>query len=123
MKYNSSFIILSNIRFHANHGVLEQERLTGGDFTVSLRAGYNIETAMRSDRVEDTLNYAALYEIIKREMLKPSRLIENVAYRIAESIFAELPGVESLDITVTKQNPPMGGSMDGASVELHLIKQ
>lgn len=122
MNYKEGFVCLDNIRFHARHGVLEQERLTGGDFTVSVRAGYPLEIAMRSDRVEDTLNYATLFEIINKEMQKPSCLLENVAGRIGESIFNALPKVDSLVIKVTKENPPMGGLMDGATVELHLTR-
>lgn len=122
MKITSSFISLDNIRFHANHGVLEQERITGGDFTVSVRVGYPLSVAADSDNVEDTLNYASLYELIKREMQKPSRLLEHVAGRIGESIFSAFPKAENAMVRITKQNPPMGGSMDGASVELHLIR-
>jgi len=120
MKYKEGFVSLENIHFHACHGVIGQERLTGGDFTVSVRARYPLSLAMRSDRVEDTLNYATLYEIINKEMRKPSCLLENVAGRIGESIFAALPKVDSLVVKVTKENPPTGGLMDGASVELRL---
>jgi dihydroneopterin aldolase len=120
MNLMSSFISLRNMRFHAFHGVMPQEQVTGGDFVVSVRAGYDVADAMRTDRVEDTLNYAVLYDLVKREMMKPSQLLEHVAGRIGESIFREMPGVKSLDIELTKQNPPMGADCDGASVELHL---
>lgn len=120
MKVTSSFVCLENVRFHASHGVLEQERLTGGDFIVSVSAACPLAVAMKSDDVADTLNYATLYEIVRNEMQKPSRLLENVAGRIGESVFATLPQVDSLIVKITKTNPPMGGDMDGASVELHL---
>ena len=120
MNLMSSFISLRNMRFHAFHGVMPQEQVTGGDFVVSVRAGYDVADAMRTDRVEDTLNYAVLYDLVKSEMMKPSQLLEHVAGRIGESIFREMPGVKSLDIELTKQNPPMGADCDGASVELHL---
>ena len=121
MIIEKGFVSLDNIRFHVNHGVLEQERLTGGDFTVSVKAGYPLTEAVMTDNVDTTLNYATLYEIIDREMRKPSRLLEHVAGRIGESIFTALPLVDSLVVKITKVNPPMGGLMDGASVELHLI--
>ena len=76
---------------------------------------------MRSDNVDDTLNYAEIFEIINKEMQKPSCLLENVAGRIGKSIFEAMPEIESLDITVAKANPPMGADLDSASVELHLI--
>ena len=88
---------MRNLRFHATHGVMAQERITGGDFE--------------------------LYELVKREMMQPSNLLEHVAGRIGESIFREMAGVTSVDIEVCKVNPPMGADCDGASVELHLTSE
>lgn len=123
MKVSSSYITLRNLRFHATHGVMAQERITGGDFVVTVRVGYDITAAMASDAVDDTLNYAELYELVKREMMQPSNLLEHVAGRIGESIFREMAGVTSVYIEVCKVNPPMGADCDGASVELHLTSE
>ena len=123
MTVKSSYITLRNLRFHATHGVMAQERITGGDFVVTVRVGYDITAAMASDAVDDTLNYAELYELVKREMMQPSNLLEHVAGRIGESIFREMAGVTSVDIDLSKVNPPMGADCDGASVELHLINE
>lgn len=121
MKLSSSYVCLNKVRFHANHGVLPQERTTGGEFVVSLRAKYLFEKAIESDNVEDTLNYAELFDIINKEMQKPSCLLEHVAGRIGKSIFKAMPMVEAIDITVEKINPPMGADVDSSAVELHLI--
>jgi len=123
LKVSSSYITLRNLRFHATHGVMAQERITGGDFVVTVRVGYDITAAMASDAVDDTLNYAELYELVKREMMQPSNLLEHVAGRIGESIFREMAGVTSVDIELCKVNPPMGADCDGASVELHLTSE
>ena len=42
MKLKESYIVLQDLRFHAYHGVLPQERLTGNDYVVNLRIGYDI---------------------------------------------------------------------------------
>lgn len=118
MKLESSYICLENVRFHSRHGVLKQELLTGGEFTISLRAAFSIDKAMHSDAVEDTINYATLYEIIRQEMAQPSQLLEHVAYRICQQIFNRFPAVSSVQLKLTKLNPPMGAHCDGASVEL-----
>ena len=117
----SSFISLRNVRFHAFHGVMPQERRVGADFLVNLRVGYPLEKAMQTDEVGDTLNYAALYAVVKAEMMQPSNLLEHVAGRIADAIVGHFPQVTSIDLELTKQNPPMGADCDGASVEIHLI--
>ena len=121
MRITSSYIILRNVRFHAFHGVMPQERKVGADFLVNLRVGYPLEQAMQSDEVSDTLNYAALYEVVKTEMMQPSYLLEHVAGRIADAIVKHFPQVTSIDLALTKQNPPMGADCDGAGVEIHLI--
>ena len=50
----------------AYHGVMEQERIAGNDYVVNLRIKYPMEQAMLSDDVEDTLNYANVFEIISQ---------------------------------------------------------
>ena len=122
MKVESGYIRLEGLRFHALHGVLPQERLTGGDFLVTLRVGCPLAVAMASDDVKDTLDYAALYRLVEQEMRHPSNLLEHVAGRIAEAIGKAFPQVSSIDLTLTKQNPPMGADCQGASVEVHWKK-
>jgi len=121
MRLTSSYISLRNVRFHAFHGVMPQERRVGADFLVTLRVGYPLEKAMQSDEVGDTLNYATLYAVVQAEMMKPSNLLEHLAGRIADAIVKRFPQVTSIDMELSKQNPPMGADCDGAGVEIHLI--
>ena len=121
MRVESSYIWLRRVRFYAYHGVLPQERRVGGEFLVNLRVGYPLDKAMLSDDVADTLDYAALYGVVKTEMMQPSRLLEHVAGRITQVIGKRFPLVTSIDLELTKLNPPMGADCDGASVEIHLI--
>ena len=121
MKIKDSYIELQDVRFHAFHGVMPQEGRVGADFLVSVRVGIAFEKAMQSDDVEDTLNYAELYQLVQREMAVPSRLLEHVAGRIVKAIGKDFPDVTSIDLKLTKLNPPMGADCAGASVEIHLI--
>ena len=121
MFLNESYIYINALRFHAFHGVMPQERLTGNDYSVDLRVGYDVSSAMLSDDVNDTINYAGLYEIVRQEMSVPSQLVERVAFRIADRISRRYPDVSRMDVKVTKLNPPFGADCHGAGVELHLI--
>lgn len=121
MFLNESYIYINDLRFHAFHGVMPQERLTGNDYSVDLRVGYDVSSAMLSDHVNDTVNYATLYEIVRQEMSVPSQLVERVAYRIADRISRRYLDVTRMDVRVTKLNPPLGADCHGAGVELHLI--
>ena len=117
----SSRIFIAGLRMRACHGVLPQERIVGGDFEVSLSVEYDITRAMATDDVADTLSYADLSELVRREMAVPSNLLEHVAGRIAKTIIERWPQVQSVSLSITKLNPPMGADCDGAGVELHLI--
>ena len=98
---------------------MPQEQQVGGDFLVTLRVGYPLSAAMVSDDVADTLDYGTLYILVEQEMRRPSKLLEHVAGRIADAIGKKFPQVTSIDLTLTKQNPPMGADCMGAAVEIH----
>lgn len=121
MAVKSSYILLENVKFYAIHGVLPQERKVGNDYQVSLRIGYDISRAMVSDDVNDTLNYAEVYQLLSQEMSVPSALLERVAGRIGDRLFRKFPAIQSIDLTIIKVNPPMGADSEGAGVEVHLI--
>ena len=121
MKLTEGYVILKDVRFHAFHGVMPQETKVGADFLVNLRIGYPLGKAMESDEVGDTLNYAEVYDLVKQEMEQPSKLLEHVAGRIVKTISRHYPLVTSIDLTMMKQNPPIGADSEGAGVEIHLI--
>lgn len=123
MKLKESYIVLQDLRFHAYHGVLPQERLTGNDYVVNLRIGYDIGDAMLSDDVNDTLNYAEVYQLVSQEMAVPSGLIEHVAGRIGDRLFRLFQKIEKVELKIIKQNPPMGADGDGAGIEVCLVRE
>ena len=116
MHLTESYICLHEVRFYAFHGVMPQERSVGGEFFVSVKVGYPLEKAMSSDDVADTLNYAELYELVKKEMMQPSGLLEHVMGRIVEAIEKAFPEVTSVEVKIKKVNPPMGSDSNGAEV-------
>lgn len=118
----SSFISLDNLHFHAFHGVLPQERLVGNDYDVSIKVEYNITKAAESDNIAYALNYAELYALVKKEMSQPSNLIENVAWRIGNKVLSSFENTDSISISLTKINPPVGGECSKASVQLNMKK-
>ena len=120
MKLMSSKIYLRNVRFHAFHGVLPQEGIVGNDYLVNLVLDYDFSSAMKTDNLEGTLNYAEVYQKVREEMATPSKLLEHVASRIAHRLFSDFPEIQKLQLSITKVNPPMGADSDGAGVEVVL---
>ena len=82
-----------------------------------------MDDAVVTDEVEDTLNYATIYQLTKQEMEKPSKLVENVAYRIAKSLVDHFPTIKEVHIKVAKCNQPMGSDKAVSGVELHIINE
>lgn len=120
MKIQSSYIFLRNLRFHAFHGMLPQECITGNDYLVTVRIKFPLSDVFQTDCIADTISYADAYECIRSEMEKPSQLLEHVAGRIGRCLINSYPVIEEVDIEIMKINPPMGADCDGAGVELHL---
>ena len=120
MKLMSSKIYLRNVRFHTFHGVLPQEGIVGNDYLVNLVLDYDFSSAMQTDDLQGTLNYAEVYQKVREEMAVPSKLLEHVAGRIAHRLFSDFPEIQKLQLSITKVNPPMGADSDGAGVEVVL---
>ena len=111
-----SYIELKEIRIHAYHGVDKQERIVGNDYLVRLKVKFDISTAALSDSVNDTINYAELYDVVKCEMGIASNLLENVAYRIMIAIKNNFPSIDGGEIEIVKIKPPIAGDVTGAAV-------
>jgi len=111
-------IEINNLKIHARHGVLMQERSVGNDFVVTAHLRYPILNAMLSDNVGDTLDYAEVVKIIKYEMNKPSALLEHVAERIRKRLCASFPQIEGGMIRVAKLRPPIPAQIENAAVKI-----
>ncbi len=115
---NNGTIELEGMEFRAFHGCLEHERREGNLFTVDFRTDLDISRAAESDRLEDTLDYGAVYGIIAAEMAQPSDLLEHVAGRIAKAISGAFPWIDDFSIRVSKRNPPVSGPAAWSRVTL-----
>ena len=114
-------IALSNLEFYAFHGVLEQECQVGGAYLIDVELDVEVSSlAYDDDDLSGTVNYAQVYETIKAEMKQSSKLLEHVVMRIGRSLLREFTTVNTVKISLTKVNPPMGAAWKGATVTLSL---
>jgi dihydroneopterin aldolase len=114
----TTYIILEDMCFHAYHGVYPEERRDGNEFLVNLRLKVDITQAARTDNVADTINYAEVCSLVKKEMDIPSNLLEHVCMRISDALFKSFPNIESLHLKLSKKQPPMEVLTKYASVEM-----
>ena len=109
---------LENMSFYARHGCLESEKFLGGRFSVDLSYDYPMLPAAQSDDISKAVDYSAVYKIVKEQMAIPSNLLENVAWRILQSIKSAFPEIIAAKVTVTKFNPPLDGPTASSSVTM-----
>lgn len=113
-------IVIQDLRIYARHGVMPQEQLTGDYFTINLRLSIDFSAAMKSDSLEDTLDYSAAVETVRKEMDIPSKLLEHAGRRICQALFDKFANVKSIDLELIKENPPMGVECKGAGIRLQI---
>jgi dihydroneopterin aldolase len=111
-------IRIEQMEFYSFHGCYEEERIVGNRFIVDLELDYDCTRACATDRIGDALNYQTAYDLVKEEMKTKSYLLEHIAGRILDVLFAGFPELEKATVKVSKLNPPMGGKIKAVSVEL-----
>ena len=109
-------IELKKLIFHSHHGIEEKERTDGNSFRVDLKIFLDLNKAIESDNLEDTIDYSKVYKIITDEMSIPSNLIEHVAGRIVSKIKHIYPNIIRIKIRLAKINPPIEGEIEEAAV-------
>ena len=114
-------IIIQGLLIHAHHGVLEQERVVGADFSLDLEVNIDFKKAVETDNLTDTINYADIYEIVKGEMAVPSQLLEHAGGRIVKTLRQTFPDIKSIKLRLMKVNPPLGADCKGKP-ELHRLR-
>ena len=97
-------ISLNNVRFRAYHGLYPEERQKGNDFVVNLQVGY-VPKAGTIASLEDTIDYAVLFDIINITMQKPVDLLETLVQSIAQAVHLEFPYVTEIAVSVEKTKP------------------
>ena len=111
-------IHLKEMRFYAYHGCFEEERVVGTHFSVDCILEIDCKEAAKEDDLTQTLNYQEIYWLIAEEMKQPSSILEHVAYRIINRLHSQFPKVKRVNVAVHKLNPPLGGKIGSAAVEL-----
>ncbi len=110
-------IELKQLRFRAYHGLYAEEKKTGNDFEISLAVSYQPASGTITG-ISDTINYAALYALLKTEMQNPRHLLETLVMELAEIFHKTFPRVKKIDISVTKLQVPVAGFTGTAGVRL-----
>jgi dihydroneopterin aldolase len=109
-------IQIENMEFYAFHGHFKEERIVGNKFLVDLTIETDMTIPAESDSLKDAVNYQRVYEIVKQQMGLKSHLLEHIAGRILDAVYAEMDGIKNITVKLSKMNPPMGGKIGSVSV-------
>lgn len=112
-------VSLEGLEFHSYHGVYAHERSSGNKFEVDVMVETEFNDSAFHDDLTGTINYEDVYAVIKAEMEKPSKLLERVGHAIAEKILSTFPEALSVELNISKFNPPIGGVCKKASVTIN----
>ncbi len=112
-------ITLEDLEFFAYHGLFQEERKIGNKYSIDVTIEADFSEAATEDKFSATVDYGALYKIIADMMQQPTKLLENLAYKIIHRIFDNFPQVSYIEVSVAKHNPPVGGVCKWAKVKLN----
>lgn len=115
MKKKLVTIALEDMSFYAFHGVYPQESKVGRRFIISVFLECELEVD-GSDRLSETFNYEWIYEIVESEMSKPRKLLETVAFHIANRLRSKSSVLQSGLIVINKEGLPLGGKIGRSSI-------
>lgn len=112
-------IHIKGLRLFAYHGVNPEEKRDGQTFVLDLRLGADLSQARRSDRLEDTVNYAAVVKAVRAAFTAQNfDLIERVAQAVCDAVLEGFPQVEEVSLLLQKPEAPVSAEFDYMAVEI-----
>ena len=109
---------LYNLLFRAFHGIHEEERIIGNEYSVDVLLEFH-EKAEVIEHINDTIDYSKVYEIIKRRMQIPTPLLETVVMSAGNDIHLHFSQLKTISISIKKLNLPIEGVQGFAGVSWH----
>ena len=120
----SDAIFVNGLLIHAHHGVMEHESKVGQRFVLDLELSIDLKDAARSDKLVDTVSYAAIVETASRAFAAQShRLVEAAAGAVADALLAAFAGVTLVRVTVRKPHAPIAAIFADVGVTLVRSRQ
>jgi dihydroneopterin aldolase len=117
-------IRLDGIRADGHHGVDDEERERAQPFEVDVRLQADLQAAAASDRLEDTVDYAALENVVIETVGgKGFHLLETLAAAIGQKVLDRWPLVAEVEVAIRKPEAPMPGPLDRVEVRIRLVRR
>ncbi|MEM7297585.1 MAG: dihydroneopterin aldolase [Bacteroidota bacterium] len=111
-------VSLEGMEFYARHGYYEEERVIGNKYSVDVTLDVDFSEAASDDKLEGTVNYEKVYELVQEVMSIDANLLEHLAGKMIKALRNSFPEVKRAHVKISKYNPPIKGLCHKATVEL-----
>ncbi len=107
---------IDRLALHARHGAKEAERSLGQRFFLNIVVTADVEAALTSDRLEDSVHYGEVIKAATRTFTERDfNLIEAAASAVAEDLLRRFPKIVAVAVTVHKPSAPVAAIFDSIS--------
>lgn len=107
---------LEGMRFYALVGIHPEEKILGNEIEVSIYVTLNSDE-LKQDQLEETLDYAKVYDTIKIILQEKMRLLETACKKIQIAIADLSDDVIKVKVRIAKIYPPIAGRIEKFFVE------
>lgn len=112
-------IKLRGMKFFGCHGCYAEEKKLGQNFFVDVVLFCDLQKAMKTDDLRDTINYGDVFKTVKTIVEGPSvNLLEHLAQKILQEIFEKFSMVEKIELTIHKPQAPIRGNFSDVCVQI-----
>jgi 7,8-dihydroneopterin aldolase/epimerase/oxygenase len=98
-------IHLNNLKFYSFHGLYAEEKIVGGEYEVNATVSVDLEDKVTA--IQQTVDYTAIYSLIKKQMSAPAELLETLAQNMVDAIGLLDNRIKNVSINIKKVHPPI----------------
>ena len=98
-------IHLHSLKFFAYHGLYEKEKTKGNNFELDVDVVADIPGTV--SKLQHTVDYSEVYQIIERRMNEPTALLETLVQELADKIQEHDSRIKSVHVTIKKLSAPI----------------
>ncbi len=112
-------IHLQQLEFFAYLGIHAEEAVLGNVFLVDMAIA--LPSHHKIVGLNDTVNYADVYELIKQRMAQPSALLETIVNDVLDLVAVRYPFASSIFMKLEKKHPPIHQFIGRVAVSKEIV--
>ncbi|MDC0005017.1 dihydroneopterin aldolase, partial [bacterium] len=85
-------------------------------FEVNIEMETDFSKSAKTDELNGTIDYSAVYRLVEQEMKIPSKLIEHVGQRIVNALYENFSTIQFIRLKISKLNPPIKATIEKVSI-------